>query len=154
MVLPGAVRVVRLAAALQGALGVLLGAATLLQWHAHGGDTDGGDALLVVGAVQVLFSLAVIGAGALLGRLSDAARVTLTCLEALNAAAVFGQALGPASLVNLVLDGLAMGALWLPAVGAAMTAARTPVPAPGGAVLPRLLESPPRRASRMVGAAG
>src|SRR5258708_18725974 len=111
MVLPGAVRVVRLAAALQGALGLLLGAATLLQWHAHGGDSDAGDALLVVGAVQIAFSLAVLGAGALLGRLSEPARVALTCLEALNAAAVLGQALSAAAPLNLALHGLVTPAL-------------------------------------------
>src|SRR5258708_40320524 len=115
MVLPGAVRVARLAAALQGALGVLLGIATLLQWHAHGGDTDSGDALLVIGVAQVAFSLAVVAAGALLGRLSERARVVLTCLQAVNAAAVLSQALTPAMVVSLLLDALVVLALWMAA---------------------------------------
>jgi len=142
MVLPGALRVARLAAATQGIFGILLGAATLLRWHGSGADSD---ALLVIGDVQISFSLAVIGAGALLGGLSDQARIALTCLEAVNAAAVLSQVLTAAALLSLLLDALVVGALWRPEASDAMAAARAPVDTPGGPMLPRILESPPRR---------
>lgn len=151
MVLPGSVRVARLAAALQGALGLALGGATFLQWHQQGPGGDGSDALLVVGAAQVLFSLGVIAAGALLGRLDERARIGLTCLEALNATAVMSLVLTPAVMVSLVLDALVVIALWMPEVSAAMAAARCPVATPDGPVLPRLRESPPRRAFHRTG---
>jgi hypothetical protein len=125
--LPGAVDVVRLVAALQGALGVVLGGATLQQWHAHASGDAAGDALLVVGALQIVFSLAVVTAGAYLGRLSESARVWLTCLEAVNAAAVLSQMLTPVVVISLLLDALVVLALWLPEVSTAMSAARTPL---------------------------
>jgi len=143
MVLPGALRVARLAAATQGVFGILLGAATLLRWRAEGAAD--GDALLVVGAVQISFSLAVIGAGALLGRLSEQSRVALTCLEVVNAAAVLSQVLTPAALLSLLLDALVVGALWTSSASDAMAAAQAPIDTHQGPMLPRILESPPRR---------
>jgi hypothetical protein len=120
--LPGALSVVRLAAALQGALGVALGVANLLRWRAAGGG-DASDALLAVGAMQIAFSLAVVAAGAWLGRLSDTARIALTCMEAVNATAVLSQVLTPATVVTLLLDALIVLALWTPEVSAAITGA-------------------------------
>jgi hypothetical protein len=116
--------VVRLAAALQGALGLLLGAANALRWHAQGGGDAASDALLVVAGVQIAFSLAVLAAGAWLGRLSERARVALTCMEAINAAAVLSQVLTPAMVVSLLLDALIVLALWTPEVSAAIAGAR------------------------------
>lgn len=120
--LPGALNVVRLSAALQGVLGVVLGGATIQQWHTQGGDTAG-DALLVIGMVQILFSLAVVGAGAWLGRRSATARTWLTCLEAINAAAVLSRVLTPAAVLSLLLDALVVLALWTPEASAAISAA-------------------------------